>query len=404
MGFLLFFGELDRREFRGSWPEVARNVPPLWTMADDEPTPIMIDTPRGRGKTAVSDPEEGEEEVAALPETKDGLGKRPWSRRVLNWLRSAWSWRTNFQSVWDRDSTRLSISRSYVLDGLRAFAVLWVISFHVMTMIVADGLTPLISRLVTFWPAQIVFNGDMGVDVFFTLSGYLIGRILLKDLVRGHEHGLRGTIASILTFYLRRFVRIYPVLIAAIVITICSNQISLAVDDGKGFAVFPFASGVECTNFSEIWPMLLFVNNYFGSFYCMVQTWSVAVEVQMYILSPLIIWMAFSFKRNRPRRFGYAMLFLLSCANIGFNAIYLFYVQKGKLFFFIPHQTVDDRGMLPMGYVATWTRYSPYISGMTVAIWRWEKNFQMSSKGMRVYLYMTHTLVLLTIGEHTSLH
>ena len=56
-----------------------------------------------------------------------------------------------------------------------------------------------------------------------------------------------------------------------------------------------------------------------------------------------------------------------------------------------------------MGYVATWTRYSPYISGMTVAIWRWEKNLQMSSKGMRVYLYMVHTLVLLTIGEHTSL-
>ena len=94
------------------------------------------------------------------------------------------AWVKNCESLYLRSSASThSATRSYVLDGLRALAVFWVIAFHVMVMVIAEGLHPLLSRLVSFWPAQVVFNGDMGVDVFFTLSGYLIGRILLRDLV-----------------------------------------------------------------------------------------------------------------------------------------------------------------------------------------------------------------------------
>ena len=75
--------------------------------------------------------------------------------------------------------------------------------------------------------------------------------------------------STLATFYLRRWLRIFPMLATAIAITIISNQISLGINGGKGFSQYTFASGVQCTNISEVWPMLFFVNNYFGTFYCM---------------------------------------------------------------------------------------------------------------------------------------
>lgn len=283
------------------------------------------------------------------------------------------AWVKNCESLYLRSSASThSATRSYVLDGLRALAVFWVIAFHVMVMVIAEGLHPLLSRLVSFWPAQVVFNGDMGVDVFFTLSGYLIGRILLRDLVLARREGPRGVASALLTFYVRRWLRIFPLLAAAIAITVACNEISLAVNGGQGFAYFAFASGAECSNFSEVWPILLFVNNYVGNFGCLVQTWSVAVEMQMYLVSPLVLWLAFSLKDDKPRRFCYAFLFALSLLQIGFNALHLYApsLQNGQLFFFIPTTIPppDKTAMLPLSYAATWCRFSPYVSGLAVGI------------------------------------
>ncbi|QDZ17813.1 putative acyltransferase [Chloropicon primus] len=320
-----------------------------------------------------------------------GSGRQASLRRRLG---SAWA--RNWGSVWRRSPKTHSISRSFVLDGLRALAVLWVIAFHVMVMVVTDGLSPLVSRLVSFWPAQIAFNGDMGVDVFFTLSGYLIGRILLKEMVAGFQRGVRGTLASLCTFYVRRWLRIFPMLVTAIVLTIAANEISLAVNGGKNFSQFDFVSGNKCTDFGEVWPMLLFVNNYVGDFQCLVQTWSVAVEVQMYLVSPLIIWLVFSFKARRPRRFCYAALFFLSGINIATNAYMLYVTQKGELFHFIPQTKVDGNGILPLSYVATWTRYSPYVSGVTVSLMQWE---EVEIRLPRAALCTLDVLTLLVLGS-----
>jgi peptidoglycan/LPS O-acetylase OafA/YrhL len=317
--------------------------------------------------------------------------------KASHYLR-AWHVEKNFESIWKRSSTCSSLSRSYVLDGLRALSVLWVLSFHIMTVVVVVGLSPLVSRLVTFWPVQIIFNGDMGVDCFFVLSGYLIGRILLKDLVRGFERGLRGTASVLCTFYLRRWLRIFPMLVAAIILTVVSNEISSSVNEGKGFSVFPL-SGSRCEDFGQVWPMLLFINNYLCDFYCMVQTWSVAVEFQMYLLSPFIIWMVYSFKQKRRRSYGFTMLVVLSSLNVGFNAIHIYGIDGGNLFFFIPH-TCENCGpkLLPLWYVATWCRFSPYVSGLAVALMESETK-QRPALPCTWYLKATDILVSLVIGS-----
>jgi peptidoglycan/LPS O-acetylase OafA/YrhL len=71
------------------------------------------------------------------------------------------------------------------LDGVRAFAITLVVAHHA-------------------WPHTIT-GGYLGVDIFFTLSGYLITSILLSEL----RH--TGSI-ELGNFYLRRFLRLTPAL------------------------------------------------------------------------------------------------------------------------------------------------------------------------------------------------
>src|SRR5687767_1720619 len=74
------------------------------------------------------------------------------------------------------------------LDGLRGVAVLAVMVYH----------------------SGLIHGGFLGVDVFFTLSGFLITTLLLE------EHARAGTIA-IGRFYLRRALRLLPALVAFLI-------------------------------------------------------------------------------------------------------------------------------------------------------------------------------------------
>src|SRR5882724_11376744 len=83
------------------------------------------------------------------------------------------------------------------LDGLRGVAILLVLLFHYISL---EGPTKTGS-----WSSflqRIVIMGWTGVDLFFVLSGFLIGGILID--VRGSPNYFK-------TFYARRFFRIIPI-------------------------------------------------------------------------------------------------------------------------------------------------------------------------------------------------
>ena len=84
------------------------------------------------------------------------------------------------------------MSRLPGLDLLRAIAVIWVMLFH---SFLVGGLGPDFAWLSRY--------GWMGVDIFFVLSGFLIGRQVLQPLARGEPLSLRE-------FYVRRAFRILP--------------------------------------------------------------------------------------------------------------------------------------------------------------------------------------------------
>lgn len=89
------------------------------------------------------------------------------------------------------------------IDGLRAIAILPVLLFHA-------GYTGF-------------SGGYVGVDIFFVISGYLITKILVKDINNGTY--------SLITFYERRVRRIIPALVSVIFFVIIASPFFLPPDN-----------------------------------------------------------------------------------------------------------------------------------------------------------------------------
>ena len=85
------------------------------------------------------------------------------------------------------------------LDGLRAFAFAAVAVHH--------------------WrPRHFDFPLVSGVHLFFVLSGFLITGILLDARTRNETSASQGVLPTLRAFYVRRFLRIFPLYYAALAI------------------------------------------------------------------------------------------------------------------------------------------------------------------------------------------
>src|SRR5690554_2940285 len=89
------------------------------------------------------------------------------------------------------------------IDGLRAIAVLSVVLFHIDDRWVPGGYT--------------------GVDIFLVISGFLITRIIAKDIERRRF--------SITGFYARRIRRILPVFYTVTAVTVLAGFVLLVPED-----------------------------------------------------------------------------------------------------------------------------------------------------------------------------
>ena len=150
------------------------------------------------------------------------------------------------------------------LDGLRAVAILLVLTFHA-------------TMSLPFTPVRTVTGfGWVGVDLFFVISGFLIGGILLDQREAANYYRV---------FYLRRFYRIVP--LYAVVITPALVVIGLGLRSWfKGHSIEQSGAAIWLYPFflQNIGAALLFnLPKYLGA------AWSLAVEEQFYLLiAPLI--------------------------------------------------------------------------------------------------------------------
>jgi peptidoglycan/LPS O-acetylase OafA/YrhL len=117
-------------------------------------------------------------------------------------------------------SNRIGDGRIPQLDGLRGLAILQVIIWHYHYGIIVE------QRTVIAYALRLVGLTWSGVDLFFVLSGFLIGGILIdKRTVNNY----------FTTFYVRRFFRIVPLYFIMLVLGFALNtfgQLGEGIDGG----------------------------------------------------------------------------------------------------------------------------------------------------------------------------
>lgn len=178
------------------------------------------------------------------------------------------------------------------IDGLRAVAVLSVILFHA-----GFG-----------WAS----GGFVGVDIFFVISGYLVGGIVLSGLVRGDF--------SFSRFFERRFRRIVPPLLLTMALCLPFGWFWMMPDPFQNFGQSIVAATLSASN-------LLFqiTINYFSpgvDEMPLVHTWSLGVEEQFYLSFPLLAWLLFRLLRQQKLRVVDAVLVCVTLASLAY-AIWL---------------------------------------------------------------------------------
>jgi peptidoglycan/LPS O-acetylase OafA/YrhL len=157
-------------------------------------------------------------------------------------------------------------SRVEPLDGLRTIAIAVVVLYH--------------AHVPSFT------GGFIGVCAFFVLSGYLITSILLRERTKTGHIDLRR-------FWLRRVLRLYPVLLAVVIAAVC---LWFMVSNYEGANVEAWTAAILALTYTSNIARWLFHK----SIGVLSQTWSLGMEEQFYLVWPPILVLLL---RGRARRF-----------------------------------------------------------------------------------------------------
>jgi len=157
------------------------------------------------------------------------------------------------------------------IDGLRALAVVPIVLFHAGFL----------------W----ISGGFVGVDVFFVISGYLITKILLKEMEEGTY--------SVAKFYQRRILRIFPALVALLLVVSVLGYFFLFPTEFKEYGQSMYSAALFYSNIF-FWRK----SGYFAGaseHKALLHTWSLAVEEQFYLFFPLLLSLVAKFFKQQYR-------------------------------------------------------------------------------------------------------
>ena len=179
-----------------------------------------------------------------------------------------------------REGVRAEIGSIAPIEGLRGVAVLWVVAFHYVALREAAGIADPWVEALRRMPSLDAFarNGYLGVDLFFLISGFLLG-------LPWFLHARKGLAPpSTRAFYARRIRRIVPAYYLQLVFLFA--------------LVMPLLHGRKYWRsdlYVDLWNAAahaLFVHNTTpltsGSLGANGALWTLAVEAQFYLLLPLV--------------------------------------------------------------------------------------------------------------------
>ncbi len=198
--------------------------------------------------------------------------------------------------------------------------------------------------------------GILGVELFFVLSGFLIGGIVLKL-------DLKNSRPSLSKFYLNRWFRTLPLYYC-------------------GFIVFQMIDAIHYQKLQIHWPYLVFMQNMFPDphgFFAV--SWSLAIEEWFYLILPWLIYLIFRFRLTKNH------LLLTLCSVI----IFLIVIRSLYVGYFNPSFDPDIRKSVLF-------HFDPLLIGVILALIKKEHiSFFALFKKLNIFLVSIASLMIFAI-------
>jgi peptidoglycan/LPS O-acetylase OafA/YrhL len=214
------------------------------------------------------------------------------------------------------------------LDILRSIAIVLVVFSHY-------------ANNVSYWygyvpPPSVFFSGDLGVDLFFILSGFLIGRILI-DIAAQAPTG-----RNLLVFLVRRWMRTFPayfVWLAVLAVFfpptygVAGNLWHFATFTQNLFQPMPpeFFYAVSWSLSIEEWFYLLFGTGFFIAAMLIRRSWAIWLPLSVMLLVPPLLRLSVPYDQFITA--GYFKMIPFRLDEIGYGVIFAWlYRRRSRLF------------------------------------------------------------------------
>jgi len=222
------------------------------------------------------------------------------------------------------------------LDGVRGFAVTIVLLYH---------------HSVTW-----MTGGELTVSMFFTLSGFLITRLMVA------EWGRSGTI-SLRTFYDRRVRRLFPasfaVLLAVVVVWTVFAGEGRYLNPWEWFGGLSYYENIYLQSAGKDYASLFGLGN------PVQHLWSLSLEEQVYLVFPVV--MLLLMRRSRARRTAWITFGVLTALALGAIALGAYYEGNSPVWSQLPGLDAACSGR-SCAYYATEVRVGEFLMGASFAV------------------------------------
>ncbi|XP_070534770.1 nose resistant to fluoxetine protein 6-like isoform X2 [Ptychodera flava] len=272
------------------------------------------------------------------------------------------------------------------LNGIRVISMFWIIVFHTWLLIASPAYLRNVRQVMEHdrakLPAQVLLNGELGVEAFFVLGGLLVSYLTFKKIEE--SGGLKKV--SWLRFFVHRYLRLTP---AYAFILLLYATITIHMGEGIWWPYLWHTTRVPCQRW---WANLLYVNNFIpfpgSTSECMGWSWYLSVDMQLYIISPLFIVLLY----NRWV-IGIVVSVITTLCSFAISA-YLNYALRRSL----GSQSRYGEPSLPEGawlYTKPYYRITQYLIGIVLGyvLFRLKGKKVKIHKVLNIFIWICNTVV-----------
>ncbi|XP_046631188.1 nose resistant to fluoxetine protein 6-like isoform X2 [Daphnia pulicaria] len=268
--------------------------------------------------------------------------------------------RKNCKTLFSTEGAKDNLS---CVNGIRVLSTCWIVLIHVSAAFTFSRL--IYNRQMAVEKTlqlsyQFITNGLFAVDTFFLLSGLLVAFTQLRQLDQNNG------VFNLKRFYLHRYIRLTPVY-AALVAFISTLYPYVGTGPDWNFVVQKSKALRK-----SWWANLMYINNFvkpvrnWGTNPEMpsLETWYLACDMQMFLISPLFIYPIWRWKRAGIIWTALNFLVMLGISTI----VFVVHNLPPTIFWFRPSDVTEINVYADKHYSETFARMPPYLIGILLGL------------------------------------